>query len=146
MEALRLSKPALMSRKRVETLSLGLWRILLLWVRERQASEALRLGRELHLLGWSLFLERVMAESVTVMTRSRSFDTFLTRTIMRKDDNESYDAFSGLSRTTPFALLSEGSWYPKTTRGERSSKRIPGFIRLTFFQTAYGIPSGPGAE
>ena len=87
-----------------------------------------------------------MAESLTVMTRSRIFDTLLRRTIMQKDTRESYEAFPDLSRTTPFAFFSERGWYLKATRGERTSKRIPGFIRLTFFQTAYKIPSGPGVE
>jgi len=39
VEALTLSKPALMSRKRVETFSLGLWRVFIACVRARQASE-----------------------------------------------------------------------------------------------------------
>ena len=51
VEALTLSKPALMSRKRVETLSLGLWRVLMAGVRARHESEELRPGREPHGLG-----------------------------------------------------------------------------------------------
>ena len=46
VEALTLSKPALMSRKRVETFSLGLWRVFISCVRARQASAALSPGRE----------------------------------------------------------------------------------------------------
>jgi len=48
VEALTLSKPALISRKRVETYSLGLWRVLISCVRKRQASEELSPGREPH--------------------------------------------------------------------------------------------------
>ena len=147
VEALMLSKSALMWRKMVETLSLGPWRVLTSCARERQASEVLRLGREPHWLGWSIFLERAIAESLTVMTRSRIFDTVLRKTIMWKDAGELYQAFPGLSKTTPFAFFSEGGWYySKATRGETILKRIPEFIRLTFFQTTYKIPSGPGAK
>jgi len=46
VEALTLSKPALISRKRVETFNLGLWRVLTSCVRVRQASEELSAGRE----------------------------------------------------------------------------------------------------
>jgi len=46
VEALTLSKPALIWRKRVETLNLGLWRVLSLCVRVRQASDQLSPGRE----------------------------------------------------------------------------------------------------
>jgi len=126
VEALTLSKCALMSMKRGETFSLGLWRVLISCVSERQASEALKPGREPHWLGWSMFLERAIAESLTLMTRWRIFDTVLRRTIMRKDAGELYEVFPGLSRTTPFAVFSEGEWYPKTTRGERNSKRPHG--------------------
>ena len=89
VEALTLSKPALISRKRVETLSLGLWRVLTLCAREGQESELLRPGSEPHWLGWSMFLEWAMPESHTVMTLPRIFDTVLRRTIMRKDAGQS---------------------------------------------------------
>jgi len=46
--ALTLSKPALISRKRVETLSLGLWRVLTSCAKKRQASEGPRPGSEPH--------------------------------------------------------------------------------------------------
>jgi len=87
-----------------------------------------------------------MAESLTVMTRSRLFEMVLRRTIMRNDAGESYEALPGLSRTTPFAVFNVGGWYPKATRGERRSSRIAGLRRLTFFHTECGMPSGPGAE
>jgi len=40
----------------------------------------------------------------------------------------------------------EGGRYPNATKGESCSCRITGLMRLTFFHTEYGIPSGPGAE
>ena len=49
VEGLTLSKPPLISRKKVETLSLGLYRILTSCARERQASEVRRPGSEPHL-------------------------------------------------------------------------------------------------
>jgi len=76
-----------------------------------------------------------MATSLTVITRSRIFEMVLGRTIMRKEAGESWEALPGLSRTTPLAVLSEGGWYPKATRGERSSGRISGLMRLTLFHT-----------
>jgi len=45
---LTLSKPALMSRKRVETFSLGLWRVIISFVRAREGLEELGPGREPH--------------------------------------------------------------------------------------------------
>jgi len=65
---------------------------------------------------------------------------------MLKDAGEWCEAFPSLSKAMPFAFFIEREWYPKATRGERSYNRIPVFIRLTFFQTTYGIPSGPGAD
>ena len=129
-----------MSRKRVETLSLGVWRVLTSCDREREASEALRPGSEPHWLVWSMFLEWAMAESLTVMTRSRILDTVLMRTIMWKNARESLEAFPGLSRTRSFATFSVGGWYPKATRRERRSRRIVGLRRFTFCYTEYGMP------
>lgn len=57
-----------MSKKRVETWTLGLWRVLTFWVRARQAWQELRPGRELYSLGWSRPLDRAMAETLTVIT------------------------------------------------------------------------------
>jgi len=145
-EALTLSKPALMSEKRVETLSLGFCRVLTSCARETQASEVPRPGREPHWLGWRMPLERAMAESLTVITCSRIFDTVLRRTIIRNDTRESYEPFPSLSRITPFTFFCEGRWYPKAIGDERSSKTILELIRLTLFHTKYGMPSGPGAE
>jgi len=53
VEVLTLSKPALMSRKREETLSLILWRVLTLWAREGQVSRVLSARREPHWFVWS---------------------------------------------------------------------------------------------
>jgi len=33
------------------------------------------------------------------------------------------------------AVLREGGWYPKVTKGERSSSKIVGLMRLTLFHT-----------
>jgi len=48
VEALALSKPALMSRNREESCSLGLWRVFTSCMRVRQASEELSPGRKPH--------------------------------------------------------------------------------------------------
>jgi len=89
VEALTLSKPVLMSRKSVETLSLGLWRALISWVRERQALSKLRPGRGLHWVGWSKPSEQAIADNLTTRICSRIFDTVLRRTIMKKEARES---------------------------------------------------------
>ena len=51
VETLTLLKPALISRNRVETSSLGLWRVFTSCRRVRQASEELSPGKEPHWLG-----------------------------------------------------------------------------------------------
>jgi len=65
---------------------------------------------------------------------------------MRKEEGDSEDAYSSLSRTTPFALCKVGGWYSKDKRGDRRSKTIPGFRSWTFFHTQYGMPSGLWAD
>jgi len=80
------------------------------------------------------------------MTLSRIFENVWMRTIILKEEGDSYEGFPGLSSTTPFELFSEAGWYPKLTSRARVWRRIDGFILLTLFQTEYGIPSGPGAE
>jgi len=89
VEASTLSKLAVMSRKRVEPLSLGLWRVLSSWVRARQASEALRSGTEPHWLGGRRPLDLAMADSLTVITCSRTMDMFFGETMMGKEERES---------------------------------------------------------
>ena len=135
VEGLMLSKPALMSRKRVETFSLGLWRVLTSWMRARQESEELRPGREPHWLGRSSPLDCAMDDSLTAITLSRIFDIVLSRTIMRKEEGESLEALPSLSRTTPLAILSKRGWYPKVTRGEKRSRMMLGMMRLTLLDT-----------
>jgi len=84
-----------------------------------------------------------MAESQTVMTRLRIFDTHLMRTIMRKETGELYETFPNFSRTKPFASFAVGGWDSKAPRGERSFNRILGLTRLILFHTKYGMLSGP---
>jgi len=86
---LTLSKPALMSRKRVETSSLGLWSVFISCVSARQASVELSPGRDPHWLGCRSFLDLAMANSRTVITRSRTFEMVFRRTMMRKEAGES---------------------------------------------------------
>ena len=68
-------------------------------------SEALRAGREPHCLGGSMILEGAMAESLTIMSRSRIFDRVLRSTIIRKDAGKSYETVPGVSKPTPFTLF-----------------------------------------
>jgi len=35
-----------------------------------------------------------------------------------KEEGDSYEAFAGLSKITPFATLSEAGWYSSDTTGE----------------------------
>jgi len=89
VEALTLSKPALMSRNRVETSSLGLWRVFTSCMSVRQASEELSPGREPHWFGWRRPFDLATADSLTVSTRSRTFETVLRGTMTRKEAGES---------------------------------------------------------
>ena len=110
LEALTLSKPALISRKSVETAHRGRCRMRISWIRVAQASEVLSPGREPHWLWWRRPALRAMSESLTVMTLYSILETVLRRTIMRKDAGVSYEGLPGLSRTTPFACLRQGRW------------------------------------
>jgi len=89
VEALTLSKPALMSRKRVETFNLGLWRVLISCMRVRQATEEQSPGSEPHWFWWSRPLDRAVAADLTVITPSRIFEMVLRRTMIRKEAGES---------------------------------------------------------
>jgi len=89
VEALTLSKPALMSRKRVETPSLGLWSVLISCVSARQGSVELSPGRDPHWFGCRRPLDLAMADNRTVITRSRIFEMVFRRTMMRKEVGES---------------------------------------------------------
>jgi len=89
VEASAFSKPVLMSRKRLETRSLGLWRVLTSCVRARQGSVEVRPGREPHWLGWRRPLDLAMADNLTAMTCSRIGNLVFNRTMMRKEAVES---------------------------------------------------------
>jgi len=78
-----------MSRNKVETSSLGLWRVFTSCMRVRQASEELSPGQEPHWFGWRRPLDLAMAASLTIITRLRIFEMVLRRTIMRKEAGES---------------------------------------------------------
>jgi len=78
-----------MSRNRVETSSLGLWRVVTSCMRVRQASEELSPGKEPHWLGWRRPFDLAMADSLIVITRSRFFEMVLRSTRMRKEAGES---------------------------------------------------------
>jgi len=85
VEALTLSKPALMSRKRVETSSLGHWRVFISCVRVRQESVELSPGRQPDPFGWRRSLDFAMADSLTVITRSRILEMVLRRTMIPQE-------------------------------------------------------------
>jgi len=89
VEALTLSNPALMSKKRVETSSLGLWSILIWCVSARQASVELSPGRDPHWFGCRRPLDLAMADKRTVITLSRTFEMVFRRTMMRKEAGQS---------------------------------------------------------
>jgi len=135
VEALKLSKLALMSKKRVETSSLALWRVFISGVRARQASEELSPSREPHWVGWRSPLDLAMADSLTVITRSRILGMVLRRTMIQTEAGESFEALPGLSRTTALAVFNEGGCQPKATREERRSWIIAGLMTLTLFHT-----------
>jgi len=78
-----------MSRNRVDTSSLGLWRVFTSCMRVRQASKELSPGREPHWLGWRRPFDLVMADSLTVIIRSTIFEMVLRRTMIRKEAGES---------------------------------------------------------
>jgi len=78
-----------MSRNRVETSSLGLWRVFTSCMRVRQVSEELSPGKEPHWFGWRRPFDLAMADSLTVITLSRIFEMVLRSTIMRKEAGES---------------------------------------------------------
>ena len=82
MVAFTLSKPAFMSRKRVDTFERGLCRVLTSWVRVATASEVLRPGREPHWFGWSRPACLAIEVSLTVRMRSRIFET-----VFKEDDD-----------------------------------------------------------
>ena len=84
-----MSKSALISKKRVETFNLGLWRVLTSCLRVRQASEELSPGREPHWFWWSRPLDLAMADSLTVIICSRIVEMVLRRSMIWKEGGES---------------------------------------------------------
>ena len=89
VEALTLLKLALMSRNRVETSILVLWSVLISCVSVRQASVELSPGRDPHWFGCRRPLDLAMADSRTVMTRSRIIKMVFRRTMVLKEAGES---------------------------------------------------------
>jgi len=73
----------------VETSSLGLCTVFTSCMRVRQALEELSPGKERHWFGWRRALDLAMADSLTVITRSRIFEMVLRRTMMRKEAGDS---------------------------------------------------------
>ena len=57
----------------------------------------------------------------TAIIVSRIFEKVRRRTIILKEEGDSYEAVPGFSRTTPFATFSEAGWYPRETRGEKAA-------------------------
>jgi len=89
VEALTMSKPALMSKKSVETSSLGLGSVLISCVSARQASLELSPGRDPDWFGCRRPLDLAMADSRTVITSSRIFEMVFSRTMIQKEAGES---------------------------------------------------------
>jgi len=73
----------------VETSSLGLLRGFTSCMRVWQASEELTNGQEPHWFGWRRLLDLAMADSLTVINRSRILEMLLRRTMMQKEAGES---------------------------------------------------------
>ena len=141
-----LSKLDLISRNREDTFRRGLCGVFTSLTRVRQASYVLSPGREPHWLRWIRPFERATRRRRAAIILSRIFETVRRRTVILKEEGDTYDGLPGLSRTTPFATCSEAVWYPRETSGERIWRRIAGLLALTHFQVRYGIPSGPGAD
>jgi len=123
-----------MSKNKEDTFTRGLCRVFTSFIRVRQASYELSLGRDPHWLGWIRPLERAARRRRPAIILSRIFETVRRRTIILKEEGDSYEGFPGLSRTTLFATFSETGWYPRETSGERILRRIEGLIAFTRFQ------------
>jgi len=78
-----------MSKKRVDTSSLGLWRVFTLCMSVRQASEELSPGKEPHWSGWRRPFDLAMADNLTVIMHSTILEMVLRRTMMWKEAGES---------------------------------------------------------
>jgi len=74
----------------------------------RQASEELSPGREPHWFGWRRPFDLAMADSLTVITRSRTFEIVLRSTIMRIEAGESKGGLAGLVQDHPVGGFERG--------------------------------------
>ena len=82
LQALTLLKPAFMSRKRVETLRRGLWKVLTWWEQGATALDVLRPWSERHEFGWRSRVFLASPVSLTVMTLSNTFEIVFRRNMM----------------------------------------------------------------
>jgi len=128
-----LSKPALMSRNREDTFRRGLCRVFTSFMRVRQVSYVLSPEREPLWLGWIRPLDWAARRRPVATILSRIVETIRRRTIILNEGDQ-YEGFPSLSRTTPFATLSEAGWYPREISGERIWRRIEELIVFTRFQ------------
>ena len=103
-------------------------------------------GSEPHWLECSGPFSRAAVRSRAAIILSRIFENVGMRTMILKEEGDSYKGIPGLSGTTPFEPFSEVGWYPRLTNGARVRRRIDEFILLTSFKVEYGILSGSGAE
>jgi len=85
---LTLSKPPLMSRKRVVPLRLAIWRVLILWVRVGQALKVDRPAREPDLWDVRRLTTRATHESLLVIIRSSILEKVWRRTMTLKEEGE----------------------------------------------------------
>jgi len=109
---LTLSKPPFMSRNSVETFLPAIWRVITSWVRVVTASEAKRPASEPHRWGLRRPVARATQDSLEFIILSRIFEKVCSKTMTRKDEEESYEGFPGLSSTMPSALLRVRGWDP----------------------------------
>ena len=86
------------------------------------------------------------AEWWEVTTLSRILESVWRRTMTQKEEGESEEGLPGLLRTIPSAFLREGGWKRWASRASRREGRREGLWRCLYFQTEYGMWSGPGAE
>ena len=77
-------------------------------MRDREGAKVSRPGREPHWLGSKRLFVGARTESLTVMTCSTILDTVFRRTRTLKKEEESYEAFPGLSKTPPLAFVKVG--------------------------------------
>jgi len=88
-DGLMLSKPPLMSRNRVGTFLLSIWRVLILWVRVLQASVTDKSARDRHWWGFIRLVTRATQGRWPFISRSRIFEKIWRSTMTRKEEGES---------------------------------------------------------